>query len=178
MFSFLPEQQRKVLVREYRIRLSVVIFSGLFLVLLVATILELPAYFFSKIKMYEVSDIAKMSANDEDAKNVRIAFEEIYHTNAYVGILSKESEPKLYEGLDKIIKLRGAVLINSFAISRKEDASSSVMTITGRAPKREDLVNFSKVLKAEPTINVINLPVSDLVKTKDINFNMTISGKF
>jgi hypothetical protein len=48
------------------------------------------------------------------------------------------------------------------------------VTISGVAPKRADVVEFSERLKKEPWIATLDVPISSLVKEQDVPFSMVL----
>jgi hypothetical protein len=52
------------------------------------------------------------------------------------------------------------------------------VNITGVATSRDVLLGFQKALAKDPHFSKVDLPISDLAKTKDIRFNITAVAKW
>lgn len=84
-----------------------------------------------------------------------------------------------YSGLiQNILSYRSEqIFINSMEISRSAGTSTSAeVLIIGKADSRESLIDFKKSLEVEKTFRNIDLPVSDLAKSKDIKFSLRVTA--
>jgi hypothetical protein len=52
------------------------------------------------------------------------------------------------------------------------------MAVSGKAVSRDALLSFSKALKSNHRFESVDLPVSNLAKSKDIEFSISIKGTF
>ncbi|MEI6238664.1 MAG: MFS transporter [bacterium] len=177
MFSFLPQEQKKSLVKEYKIRFWITIFITLFFVICIAIVAESPAYFFSSYKSEEVRTEVDKEKNKPEKKEQQKSLEELAHTNLYIKTLSADEGAPVSSSLDKLFKIKGKIIFSSFAIKRNP-AGGATFAATGRAAKREDLVAFTKALKADPVFSEVTIPISGFTQTANIIFNFSLTGNF
>ncbi len=178
MFSLLPNQEKKRLRKEYRLRLLIVALIFFVTATIFGLIFLLPSYLLSLSKesvardhLKSVQDVAKTNAKPELSAELKAANLQIVELKGSV-----EQMP-IKKILDMVIKDRPEGLkINSFSLTR--DAQAGTLLITGIAPTRESLVSFNKTLSAEPLFSKVESPVSELAKSKNIGFSLSITGKF
>ncbi|MDO8575337.1 MAG: hypothetical protein Q7R78_01385 [bacterium] len=177
MFSFIPDAQKKILTREYRMRLLIMLLLAIFTSILTALVSELPASFFSKVSLDSANLQIKNVESSQANKDKNVLIKEINDINSYILVLNKDSgRESIKNVLMNIIRLKGNVSLTSFVINR--DPKGDTLSVSGIARKREDLVIFSKALRSSPLFKDVEIPASDFAKLTDINFNISIPGHF
>ena len=92
--------------------------------------------------------------------------------------LKGQKDQILYSSIiNEIVKNKNSGLtINSFNFSSQGAATSSISTvIQGKASTRESLIQFKTKLTSDPKITNVELPVSDLAKSKNISYSIKLS---
>ena len=73
--------------------------------------------------------------------------------------------------------ISNGIHIKKFAYSYAKD-SKSVLTLSGTADSRPGLLLFSNNLQTHPEFKKVDLPISNLAKNSNIDFNINITGAF
>lgn len=179
MFKLLPTQEKKKLEKEYRIRLCIVAFSFIFFIELIGAISLLPAFFLSTVKEKEViTEQLIVSKVTEDEKDEKFD-EEIKKVREQIQQLKiDEKEIAIAHVLNTVNKNKPTgVRLTSFNLVRNVGEESE-LRIIGIAQNRDSLVSFRDTLENESLFSGVELPISDLAKSKDISFSLNLTGKF
>jgi len=178
MHTYLPTDQKKELRRAYIMRVIVVTGMMLLAVVIAAIIFLLPSYFAT------YSERIQSSAGLELVRSRGVATE-TKEIEAQVRLL-RDMTVRFSEGADKIpvtkaLSLAYSSIVPGIKITDFEfsyTASSTVdMRIQGLAQTRDALINFKKKVETNEQIKKVELPVSDLAKSKEITFSMKIQSK-
>jgi len=177
MFNLLPEPYKKKMRREYIIRLCVVALCFSFGIFLIASVFLLPSYFLSSIKERELmSRLSNEKASLPSDATVRPETV-VQKTNADLALL-KNNGSVSFVGLVSKVLARKPVGIKIEGLTISQNTPTHQISISGTARLREDLVTFKKSLEDEPLFVKVELPVSSLAKSSDINFTVTVTGNF
>lgn len=178
MNNFLPNLEKKELRKEYLLRLIIVACGGIFVVTFSAIIFLLPAYISSKALRTQ----AQQAFNTIAQKGVTIETQE---TEAKVKSLN-ELLDRFSDGIQRpkptdTLKFIESIRVPGVALSTVEFtyAASSTMEIRiiGEAVTRDALITYKKKIEGSGIAQKIDLPVSDLAKSKDIAFTIKITTK-
>ena len=178
MFDLLPQQEKKNLTKEYRLRFVTVSLMLLGSLGVLALTVLTPSYFLSYQKEKEAQaehEILKreieQGSKDElsgilnlagkQAKLLK-AFSPASYTFELVGNVVQSKSPDI-----QIMGLR---------IIRNEDESREVAVI-GKAENRDALLAFVQVLESEPAFSLVTVPVSNCADASDINFSILVKAK-
>jgi hypothetical protein len=179
MYVLLPEEEKKRLKREYKFRFTAVFMYVLGVSSLIGVGSVAPAYILSYVDEREADAQLKVIERDREDRGSAGLDEEINETKRLISLLTDNSSGinpiALSNIVDDLIRPRGTgVRISSISLSTQ--ASSTVdVTISGVANTREVLVSYRRRLAEDPRISKVDLPVSDLAKSSDISFNLSIS---
>lgn len=175
MHTYLPEEQKKTLRKEYIVRLAIVTMLVGTIVGMAGTIGMLPAYMSARSdvrdKEYQLSDEGERNLL---AKTKEIEQQVKYATDFGNRLLEGAQNPSLLEVLripnDSIVP---GIRLTSFEVSI--NASSTVdMRVGGISANRESLVTFRKNIESYKGVQKVELPVSDLARSKDLTFIIRI----
>lgn len=178
MHTYLPTIQKKELRKEYLVRLTVVTCMMLLAVCVLAIIFLLPSYFITYAQRAQ-------SLTGLELVQSRSVTTETKEIEAQVKVL-REITSRFVEGADRVstvqaLSLAYSSLVPGVRLTEMEytyTASSTVdMRIAGIAQTRDALINFKKKVETNPAIKKVELPVSDLAKSKQIVFTMKIQSK-
>lgn len=174
MFKLLTDEKRKEIEREYTIRRAIVFLFCLTLVLIVGVIGLLPSYLLSQTRLDEAARdtaVTLMSLRGDE--------EELRSWLAEVNIVLKTIDPALdadypSEFFERIIsaKVPG---VRITGLSWSKEKSKPVLLVNGVANDRQALVSFENKIKSSKYFSDATLPVSNLAKDKDIDFQMKFS---
>lgn len=179
-YTLLPEKELRALKREYRTRILIVLICFISCGIIVGIISLLPSYILSYTQ--EKDSIGKL----ESVKKSRVDngadtySKELSDSSDILQSLKKDHDPIIFsEILKRIIQYKNkSVSLNAFQISKTPNASSSIeMMILGKAMTRESLLEFKKNIEQDAGILKVELPLSDLAKSKDVSFSLKINFK-
>ena len=175
MLNLLPKDQRGLLRREYVRRFIVVTACMLGLLCMSCGVALLPSFFM--VKMKRDLTIARLSALKESPK--------AQDRDRILGIIKdleqSVSAISLTSGGDATTIIDSALLLKTPGVSilsisyAKKDKAREV-SLGGVARSREELVNFSKNVKASNWSVTSDIPLSNLANEHDIHFLITISS--
>lgn len=176
MYSLLPEQNIKAIQREYRLRLVAVFVCFLAVVLVIGAFALVPSYILSREQESQAqSNVASMK-QQRAAKGVDQNERDLISAQALITAAKQHSDGTALSAIVEHIVAHhvAGVLVTSFAINR-EATSTALIQMSGLAMTRERLVAFKKELERDPAVKKVELPVSDLAKSKDIQYNILVT---
>src|SRR3989344_6466115 len=176
MINLLTLEEKKNIKRDYNIRLIIISLSFLLIIVVIAIAFLLPSYFLSSIKEKISSQELEKIKISQDFSDENIISEIIQETNMKLSLLSYYDN-KLVVSKDIIEaileKTKGKIEISEIYFT-KNNNSPSTIDLKGTASSRESLLLFTEDIEREDQFSEVNLPVSNLVKNKDIKFNFNI----
>lgn len=170
--SFLPVQDQKALKKRYRLHATIVALFMLSVVGIVGVGSLAPAYI--RVAFEEMTQTASLKSSSIDSENLNAAemVEELRGDASAARELLEMSSRELSSTLIKdAISARASVRVLSIAIS-DISTTTATMVIQGIAPTRESLVSFKTRLEGFAAGNKVELPISELAKSKDIPFSL------
>ena len=177
MLHFLLQNNKKQIIIEYLLRLSIFFLLFAFAASLILTAFFLPSFFFADYKYKTVNDQAQ-SANIVDEKKYDDSASLVKKINVLTTALTYgKSESAIYTDLiDKIILLKNAYIsISNISISSDESAHVENVSLSGISGDRDDLTSFYNDLKGEGSFQNVVLPVSSLIEDTNAPFTITFS---
>lgn len=173
MFTLLPEEYRRKIVRRYRQRATIVALIYLSIAFAILFFVLLPSLIILKSEEIRLNLSIKSYEQSINTKKDESISDTLSKINSII-ILLKNKAISPTNVVEMINEQADNVSIESFALSGFTPQSVSV-SITGVAPTRKDLVGFSKKLENVFVGTKIELPVSSLAKDVDIPFSLTIT---
>jgi hypothetical protein len=175
MFNLLPESIRSDIKNEYKTRRLLLVL--LFIVSLQVTqiIFVFPSWINLNSKIIDSKNrVAQLNSSkilnaSTDIKPV------ITNINNELNLIDKSLEyPKLLPILGGVLSQKSSyVKINQFSYM-STGTSTATINIKGVSATRESLVEFKKSLDDLKMFKVINLPISNYARDKDIEFSMDL----
>jgi len=167
--NFLPREKKIELKKEYIRRLSVVAGLLIFFVFLSGIVFLSPLYVVFKneeLSLNQQLSFFKKNVTNEDAQNLSSSVNSL---NKKISIISSFKEFNPDEIIEKIIdKKADGIKITNFQITRDK------ISLSGVSQTRPLLISFSESLRAEPSFKKVELPISTLIKERDIEFVINI----
>lgn len=178
MINVLPQEQKRVLKKEYFIRLLSTYFFLITILALVSTALLLPTYTLSKSKESLLeNELIKFDKDNPDLSTDELE-KVILDINSKLALLdSMGSESEVSHGvIDRFLKIekKDISIDKIFYIYGEE---KSTLEIVGLAKNRASLNNFKTALEDSGLYENIDLPISNFVKPNDIDFNIKFDLK-
>lgn len=175
MSNLIPQLAKKKVTTEYWVRVLTA-WCGLWSIsLLVAAVLIYPVYVFTATQVNVqsasassaesvVADFDEVATQIETANNqARLVIEDSRKTRAsqYISFLDS------FENSE--------ITIRSINLMKTKDGSMGPISLTGVAADRTSLAGLRDELLEEPAVEVVDLPIANLARDRDINFNLTIT---
>lgn len=178
MNNFLPNTEKKELRKEYILRLCIVACCGIFVVIFSTIIFLLPAYISSNVLRTQ----AQKSFNTVTQKGVTTETQEVeLKVKSINELLNKFSEGVERSKPSQTLQFIESIRVPNISISTIEftyvSSSTQDIKIVGEAFTRDALIAYKKKIETSGVAQKIDLPVSDLAKSKDIDFTIKIITK-
>ncbi len=179
MFNLLPQLEKKILRREYRIRIGIVALGLSFVTLLIASVTLVPSLLLSSqreesaTRRFEALSKSSNNGNADELDKV------LLEAKSALSLLPHESPKKLlYEVVLMIVALKtDAVSLQSFSFAKVDGGKRSV-DIGGGAKDRAALLAFVKALEESRLFEGVDVPISHFAKDSDIEFSIKTVGVF
>lgn len=175
MFKLLTENVKRKTASEYIRRRVAVILLGLIIVLVIAVIGVLPSYVLTVARQNDVlgrTRIVNSAGLGEDENHLK---EWLSGLNRKLQILSPALDiDRPSEFIRKTLERKTAgVDLISFSWTKEED--KTILLVSGKALDRQTLIMFEDSINVSGYFSEVTLPISDLAKNKNIDFQMKFS---
>lgn len=178
-YTLLPEKEIKKLKKEYRTRLVIFLLFFMSCSVFVGIISLAPGYIYSYTQEKEALDRLAELQVKRQADVAGTIKKELSDTTLMINKIKTVNDSVIYTNIvTKIISQKpSGVSIKSFDIQATGETATStiVAVIQGKALTRESLVSFKERLTSDPLITKVELPVSDLAKSRDISYSIKVS---
>ncbi len=177
MTNLIPIEEKKKINRDFHFRLITVLFAMFGFCMLLASIAILPSYFvssskknftLSKLETQKNEPVLELDANTSimiNDFNQKLSLIENAEKNKF--ILSKRVINEI------ILKKMSNIKITDMSYSNDAILGKTI-SIDGTAPNREMLLSFKKALANDTFFSKVDLPISNFVKGKNIEFSLTL----
>jgi len=174
MSNLLPKKNKKRIRTEYLLRLLITFMILSALTLVFSFIFLIPSYLLSgeraKVATGEVNSL-KNQLEQRQKEETSLA---LFSTNEEIEVLNLSLSPNLTKAISLIISEIGVSIgIHSFTFAESSKGEKTIF-IGGEARNRDSLIEFTKALENLNQFARVELPVSNLAKNKDINFNISL----
>lgn len=163
----------KTLKRDYKIRIFITLMIFIASGIVIGILSLLPSYIISYTLEKDLVNQVEAIQRNRTADGIDNVISELNKSYTYVKIL-RNDKPKIsfLANIQEMLALRTKnIAITSFEVaSSSEEEGVSEMVLQGNAATRESLLTFKKGIEADPNISNVELPISDLAKSKDIPF--------
>lgn len=171
MIKFLPEKNQKEIKIEYFSRVLLFLLVFIFFAGVLAVVSIFPSYiiaFYRDISISAQSKIVQLNKIDtSEQENL------IKNTNEIISFLAGLNNYQSSDDILSIIQKKNEnITINQISFSREENRKKFI--INGISKTREGLLIFVRDLKLDADFKGVNLPVSDFVKSSNIDFSLTL----
>jgi len=174
--TFTPKSQRALLDREYRARAAAALFVALASAVIVGIAALIPA--FVRVRTAEQSALQTIASDKTGSSTDAEAIQgELSAAGNMVSLLSSgRGAPRLSDAIRQISSVRSRIALSSFSIDR-EGTSSIVAVLQGVAPTRDELISFKSRLEGLAPGASVDLPISELAKSSDIDFSIRLAAE-
>ncbi len=184
--NLLPLAEKRLIRREYYKRLTVVSLSLLAILIVIAVVPLVVAYITSNYEIMSLERELELFSKKNSTEGISADLGVIKDINSRLNILSSNYKKILGQDLSvifssivdkgKLQKLR----LTSFVydkVSLKKGQTKTVaqrMVFGGTASDRDSLGRFVKELSIDKRFASVDLPISNLIESKNINFFITV----
>lgn len=161
--------------REYRLRAFVVLCFALSLVGVISIVSFLPAFLFATIEKQNALTELRLMNSTNNKSGITELQREMAFSQSLLGKLNDAPDrARISLIIESIVSDRGPVRLD---VLREMSRSTSTvrMFVKGFAPKRDDLLAFKSRLLASNPGSTIDLPVSELAKSADLDFSIMVN---
>ena len=180
MLNILTTEEKKKILVEYRLRLTVVSVFAVSSIAIASAVLLAPAYVLS-ISKYNAAEkqhavLEGKYGGTGQEKDIGAQIRDI-NTRVLL-LLSGDTTARLFpsQAVSKILSLKGNK-IKIFSFSYETTENQERIVLTGTATNRDSLANFIETLKKDPTFTSVTLPISSYVKSENIDFSIVAERK-
>lgn len=177
MLNFLPQKNKKQIIFEYLLRITVFLLLFIFGSSLILISLFFPSFFFVKYK----NDTVNSQLELVKQKNISKGEDPIVSINN-VNILSvalagdANSALSYSEIIKKIVSLKNdGIKISSIAISKENSTGIKNVLINGIADTRDSLSLYENNIKTDGYFDSVIFPVSNFIKSSNAEFSITLT---
>jgi len=178
IINVLPEDVKRRIKNNYWKRFTIMILNILSISIVLATLLLFPSYFFSK----EKENLAEVRLETFNINNPELSKnnteEVIMGINSKLDILAKQSKTNISSGvIAGLLSSRPqGVSFNQIIFNKRTDGVF-VMEVYGLASDRNTLKSLKTNLENNPLFDQIDLPISNFIESKNINFKISMIVK-
>jgi hypothetical protein len=181
MTNLLPQEQQKVIAKEYKNRRTVVALIALACTVIVSAGFLVPSFALSNVKLREATNAAELAR-----KRAESIGGDSTSTATLQGVRGKlaslavgANTVQMTELFDRVTDQKsGDIKIGAMTLVRGVGDQEGVLTVDGLAKNRESLTALMKRLQADSTFTSVEVPVSSFAKDRDIPFSMRLTGTF
>ena len=177
-YTLLPEKEIKELKREYRIRLFISILFFISIAIVIGIFSLMPAFIMSYSQEKSALNQIELVRKNRNSKEIENIIKELKQDSDDLKKININNKVSYSEIISDIISEKGSgISLNSFQFIIPVNTASSTISfvIQGKSLTRDALIKFKNKLESNPSISSVELPVSDLAKSKDIDFSIKIS---
>ena len=172
--TLLPLHERILLRREYHIRVTIVF---LFMVCL-ALLVGISSLFITYVKALSLESDIQQKVNSLDNEKISSDIKDIQQSVvkslALLDSLNKEKKfVPITELIEGLIKMRGSLRFTAISTAKIGTTTYNI-NIQGVAPTRNSLLAFKSAFENLAQGNKVDLPVSELAKSTNIQFSLQL----
>lgn len=175
MYKLLTEEQKKKVESEYKLRLVVIALWSLLAVIAVGMVSLFPSYILTKARHTEVSErlaVLEQTALSAEDQEVQAWLDQMNQKLKLLSPKFDDDRPSVF--IEETLRLRsGGVRITT--LDWKRDEGKEVLSLSGTARDRQSLINFENELNKGGQFGEVSLPISNLAKDKDIDFQVRLT---
>jgi hypothetical protein len=173
MINLIPETAKKRIVMEYWVRVTSVWFILWAFALLAGASLIYPSYTLitGQVDVFQ-SSAAEASRKVEDYQQTSVAL--VRSSQEARMVIDQNAIVPFSEYIALVDGLRGSnIELSQIRLSREEGQLTPII-LTGIAVDRQSLASYRDILLAQPNVESVDLPISNLARDRDINFTITV----
>ena len=178
MINFLSEKNKNNVKKEYSFRvftLFLIIFS---LVMVFVSVFLSPAHILSIYRKSVISNQLGMVKESPVSKS-SVSLEDVKKINEIVKVISSATvyQKPASDFIKRILNSKNSAITISFISSDFDTNNNMRISLRGFSKTRDGLTKFVKDIKSLNLFSGVDLPISSLVKSSDIDFSINLTTK-
>lgn len=177
MINLIPNEEKKMMIKDFYYRLVTVILLMLSLVALIASIALLPSYFLSSVKKNVINEQLDKEIVEEISSYDQQTLLAVSALDSKLSLLEKSERDKFLVS-DRVISEILSNRISNIKITQisfeNNEIKGKQISIRGTAPSRERLTLFRRALESNPLFKEVDLPISNFIKGSNIQFYLSL----
>jgi hypothetical protein len=174
MINLLPPAAYKKIVREYYLRVVTVALFLLGTTCLLGVVSLSPSYILTSVQMSALKDGVMHSSEKVASYDTSVA--ELKKANEYALKLQGNGVTLFTDYQQSIENESGSdITVTAMRFARPDSNKPATISIDGTARDRQSLATFRDTLAARADFARVDLPISNLIKEKDISFSIQIT---
>jgi len=176
MINLIPPEAKNKIIIEYWTRVVSVWSAAITAALIAGICILVPTYVLITIQIGTNESSSK--AASEKVSEYESFTKELANANQKAKVISDSANDTPISNLIYMIRSyeSSEVTVSKVAMSRIKGGFDPIV-VSGEARSRQALAAFRDKLLAEPNVAAVDLPISNLAKDKDIQFNLTVTIK-
>jgi len=192
MFNLLPDEQKTAVTSEYRWRLGVVVLCALLVTLVIALVMLVPSFVYSRVTLSQLNDTLERVTREAESKGAEEQADNLEMWQRRVLTLKPHNKPVGYvsESIAEVRELSGEfIAITGVAFAQLEAGAKQSetktdnnpperITVSGVAARRQSLFELKTRLENTAEFQDVELPISSFAQDTDIDFTLTLTLRF
>lgn len=180
MINLVPNNEKKIMKKDFYLRLIVMFFFMFGFCILITSILLVPSYYVSSLKKRNALDNLEYLRSFSLPSLAQDSMNDIQELNAKLALFEKAQKEKFFVSFNVLdlvlLKKIPGIKITQMSFNTDIQGGKS-LDLKGVSNTREDLLIFKKNLEDNGVFSSVNLPISNFVKTSNIQFSINLSLK-
>lgn len=168
MLHLLPQYQKRKVVKEYRLRLGLVLIIVIFFAVIMFTIFTLPSFLLLRTEKIVLEGKKSSIESIINSKNLKNGDSATDMSKSAVALkpFSKSLSPNLF--IDSVVPSTSGITIGGYAFNQAGPEDPVNVVISGVSKTREDLTAYAELLNKR--FGGVKLPLSSLANSANISF--------
>lgn len=177
MINLIPSEEKKKIRKDFYMRVIIVSFFVLGIAVLLSNVMLIPAVFYASLEKKLAEDHFKNTENNLSVdlnKEDKVLIESLDSKINLINNFRKDKFLVSVRVIDNILNIKiDGIKINEINYTNDITKGKSI-NIRGQASSREKLLTFKNKLSQDANFKKVDLPVSNFVKSSNIEFNLVL----
>ena len=177
MINLIPNEDKKKMSKDFYIRLTVIFFVMLSISFLIASVLILPSYFLSSTEKKLINTKLEIQKNEQNIlldQNTIIAIKDLENKLSLIKNTRKNDFIFSQRVIDEIVLKKTPKIKITRIYYKNNSQTDNKINISGKAPGRESILFFRRILEDDTAFSKVDLPILKFVKGIYIKFNLNL----
>ena len=179
MLNILPHDEKKKILTEYRLRLSVAAIFAVAALVLASLVLLAPSYMLAVSKYnFVAGELARLEQKQRAAGQEKEVDTQIKEVNKKINLflgdkkVARRTPSEVMQGV--LSAKNSSVKVQS--ITYDINTERERLVLSGMANDRDSLALFVETLKKDPAFTKVDMPIGSYVKSVNIDFSIVLES--